>query len=74
MRLLVDAGADASETSAGHVAPILVAAGLGYVETTHLLLQSRADMEDQDGGGSGLTTLGLAAWGDCRDVTRLRLE
>ena len=73
MLLLVDARADASETSAGHVAPILVAAGLGYVETTRLLLESRADME-QDGGGSGLTPLGLAAWGDCRDVTRLRLE
>ena len=73
VRLLLDARADAGETSAGRVAPVLVAAALGCVETMRLLLESGADMEEQEDCGS-LTPLGLAAWGDCGDVTRLLLE
>ena len=75
VHLLLEARADAhktSEGSRGRWPPIFVAVSLGDVETTRLLLEGQADInEDRN---DFVTPLGLAAWIGDMDITALLLE
>ena len=72
MRLLLGARADVNKTSSGSVPDIIVAAGLGDVETTRTLLEARANIDEDNEGF--LAPLGFAAWRGEDDVTRLLVE